>query len=99
MSQDLGASAIDLIRWTFTVNPDHREAIEGHLSDLGFDVFVQDETVFTVTWEEPDREVDEVIEAIWALNGEAFEVTQEAFHRVGMHTLTQDEDELAQDAA
>ena len=65
MSQEQGASSIDLIRWTFSINSAHRAAIEGHLSDLGFDVFVQDDSIFTVTWEEPDREVDEVIEAIW----------------------------------
>lgn len=99
MSQEQDATSIDLIRWTFTINPDHRAEIEGHLSDLGFDVYVQDDSIFTVTWEEPDREVDEVIEEIWALNGEAFEVTQEEFRRLGMHTLTQDEDEPAQEAA
>lgn len=99
MSQDQGASSIDMIRWSFTINPAHRAEVEGHLSDLGFDVFVQDDSVFTVTWEEPDREVDEVIEAIWALNGEAFEVTQEQFQRLGMHTLIQAEDDLGQDAA
>ncbi|WP_406699359.1 hypothetical protein V5E97_10870 [Singulisphaera sp. Ch08] len=99
MSQDQGASSIDLIRWTFHINSAHRAEIEGHLSDLGFDVYVQDDSIFTVTWEEPDREVDEIIEEIWALNGEAFEVTQEAFHRLEMHTLTQGEDESSQEAA
>jgi len=92
MSQEQSAPPIDLIRWTFTANPEHRAAIEGHLNDLGFDVFVQDDSTFTVTWEEPDREVDEVIEAIWALNGEAFEVTQEEFQRLGIHTLVQGEE-------
>lgn len=93
MSQEQSAPPIDLIRWTFTANPDYRAAIEGHLSDLGFDVFVQDESIFTVTWEEPDRDVDDVIEAIWALNGgESFEVTQEEFQRVAMHTLTHSEE-------
>jgi hypothetical protein len=99
MSQEQGASSIDLIRWTFTINSAHRAEIEGHLSDLGFDVFVHDDANFTVMWEEPDREVDEVIEEIWALNGEPFEVTQEEFHRLGLHALTQAEDDLTQEAA
>jgi hypothetical protein len=99
MSQEQGTSSIDLIRWTFTVNPAHRAEIEGHLGDLGLDVFVQGESTFHVMWEEPDREVDEVIEEIWALNGEPFEVTQEEFHRVGLHTLHHADDEPAQEAA
>jgi hypothetical protein len=99
MSQEQGASSIDLIRWTFTINGEHRAAIEGHLVDLGLDVLVHDDSHFVVTWEEPDRETDEVVEELWALNGEPFEVTQEEFHRVGLHTLHNADDEPAQEAA
>jgi hypothetical protein len=87
MSEDRNTPATDLIRWTFSVNPEHRAAIEGHLNDLGLDVLVRDEGQFVVTWEEPEGETDEVIEAIWAINGEPFEVTQEEFQRLGLHTL------------
>jgi len=98
MSNEVDTNSIDLIRWTFSVNPGQREAIETYLADLGLDVVVQEDIRFVVSWEEPDREVDEVIEAIWELNGEPFEVTQEEFHRLALHTL-QHEDETAQEAA
>ena len=86
MSLEQGATT-DLIRWTFTIDPAHRPEIEGHLTDLGLDVVVYDESKFVVTWEEPDEETDPVIEALWALNGAPFEVTQEDFHRLGLHVL------------
>jgi len=87
MNHDPNAPTLDLIRWTFTSDPAQSGAIEEHLTDLGLDVMVSDGCKFLVTWEEPDREVDEVITAIWALNGVPFEVTQEEFHRLSLHTL------------
>jgi hypothetical protein len=99
MSHEPNAPALDLVRWTFTSDPAHRAAIEEYLSDLGLDVLVRDECKFLVTWDEPDRDVDEVITAIWALNGAPFEVTQEEFHRLGLHTLHYVEDEEVQEAA
>ena len=99
MSQDQSATSIDLIRWTFTVNPDHRAEVEGYLVDLGLDVFVFEDAQFVVTWEEPDREVEAIIEELWALNGAPFEVTQEEFHRLSLSTLHHADDEPAQDAA
>jgi hypothetical protein len=99
MSQGPDPSSIDLIRWTFTTDPAHRGEIEGHLVDLGLDVLIHDEARFTVTWEEPDREVEHVIEEIWEINGAPFEVTQEEFHRLGLHTLHHVEDEPSQEAA
>ncbi len=98
MSNGTDAASIDLIRWTFSVNPEQREPIETYLADLGLDVVVQDDARFVVSWEEPDREIDEVIETIWELNGETFEVTQEEFHRLALHTL-HDEEGAAQEAA
>ena len=98
MSSAQDTPAIDLVRWTFSVNPDHRAEIENHLIDLGLDVSVDDESKFVVTWDEPDRDVEEVIEEIWELNGAPFEVTQEEFHRLSLHTLNH-ADEDAQAAA
>ncbi|MDR3638441.1 MAG: hypothetical protein P4L84_31850 [Isosphaeraceae bacterium] len=98
MTLEENTPALDLIRWTFTVNPEHRAAIEGHLSDLGLVVNVHDDTRFVVSWEEPDESADEVIEAIWALNGEPFEVTQEEFQRLSLNIL-QHTDEDVQEAA
>lgn len=98
MSLEETAPSIDLIRWTFTINPEHRAVIEGHLNDLGLDVTVHEDTRFVVSWEEPDETTDEVIEEIWALHGEPFEITQEEFHRVNLNILHH-VDEDVQEAA
>ena len=99
MSQEQNETSLDLIRWTFSINPEHRAAIEGHLSDLGLDVLVYDGEKFVVTWEEPEGDVEGVIEEIWEINGQPFEVTQEDFHRLGLHTYHHAEDESSQEAA
>lgn len=93
MSSEQDTTSIDLLRWTFTINPEQRAPIESYLVDLGLDVLIVDDAKFVVTWEEPERDIDEVIEEIWALNGEPFEVTQEEFHRLGLHTLQHDDGE------
>src|SRR5258708_23353884 len=80
MSHDPNAPSLDLIRWTFTSDPAQSAAIAEYLTDLGLDVLVSDDCKFLVTWDEPDRGVDEVITEIWALNGVPFDVTQEDFH-------------------
>ncbi len=55
-------TAPDLIRWTFTIDPAHRVEIEEHLADMGLDVLIRDDSQFIVTWEEPDRTPEEVVE-------------------------------------
>jgi hypothetical protein len=88
MSQETTADcpALDLIRWTFTSDPEHSTAIEEYLVDQGLDVLRYDECKFLVTWDEPDGDVEAIISEIWALNGAPFEVTQEEFQRLGLHT-------------
>jgi hypothetical protein len=54
MSHDTSAPSIDMVRWSFTVSPDHRTEIETHLDDLGADVYVRGEGQFTAIWEEPE---------------------------------------------
>jgi hypothetical protein len=83
----------DLVRWTFASDPDHRAEIKQHLHDLGLDVVVHDEARFCVTWDEPEADRDSVIEALWAINGAPFEVTQEEFHRTSLLILHQDEED------
>lgn len=95
MSPELTASTPDLIRWTFRVEPEQIEAIEGHLDDLGADVVVRDGGCFVVSWEEPEASLDPVIETLWSLNGSPFDVTQEEFHRLNLHVLQHVEDEAA----
>ena len=99
MSQDTNAPSIDMVRWSFTVNPDHRTEIETHLDDLGAGVYVRGEGQFTVIWEEPEGELEGIIEALWSLNGTPFEVTQEEFQRLSLHTLEHAEDAAAHEAA
>lgn len=81
MGDSQNGATIDMIRWTFAVNSEHRAEVEEHLEDLGLDVLVRDDTHFVVTWEEPEGSLDELIETIWAINEEPFEITQEEFHR------------------
>jgi hypothetical protein len=76
--------SIDLIRWTFTVTAEHRVEIETHLLDLGLEVEARGEDTLVVTWDEPEGPVDELIEELWAINGEPFEITHEEFHRVNL---------------
>jgi hypothetical protein len=99
MSHETNTPSLDLIRWAFTIDAARRTEIEGHLADLGADVLVREGTEFLVTWDEPEDDLAEVIEAIWALNGEPFDVVQEEFHRLSLHTLQHCEDEPAQEAA
>jgi hypothetical protein len=76
--------SVELIRWTFSVTPEHRVEIETHLLDLGLEVQARGEDTLTVTWDEPEGGIDELIEELWAINGEPFEVTHEEFHRVNL---------------
>jgi molybdopterin-guanine dinucleotide biosynthesis protein len=99
MSHDGNPASIDLIRWTFTINPDRRGSIEAHLADLGADVLVHDGNEFLVTWDEPEGDLADVIEALWALNGDPFDVIAEGFHRLELHTIHHVDDEASQEAA
>jgi hypothetical protein len=99
MSPEANPASTDLVRWSFTIHPDRRVEIEGHLLDLGADVSVRDGHDFVVTWEEPEEDLSEVIEAIWSLNGEPFDVIQEGFHRLELHTIQHAEDESSPQAA
>ena len=76
--------SIEMIRWTFSVNSEHRVEIETHLLDLGLEVQARGEETLVVTWDEPEGGIDELIEELWAINGEPFEITHEAFHRVSL---------------
>jgi hypothetical protein len=99
MSPETRTLSLDLVRWTFTSNPEHRTEIESYLLDLGADVLVREGSDFLVTWEEPEEDLVEVVEAIWSLNGEPFDVIQEEFQRLSLNTLHYCEDEADQEAA
>ncbi len=99
MSPEMKSGTPDLVRWSFTIDPANREAIEGHLADLGADVLVREDREFLVTWDEPEQDDEaEIIEALWALNGAPFEVISETFQRLELHTIQHVEDDAAQAA-
>jgi hypothetical protein len=76
--------SVELIRWTFTVSQEHRVEIETHLLDLGLEVEARGDDILVVTWDEPEGGIDELIEELWTLNAEPFEITHEEFHRVNL---------------
>src|SRR5437016_1530036 len=99
MSHDTNSPSLDLVRWTFTIDPAHRSEIESYLHDLGADVLVREGVEFLVTWDEPEGSLVEVIEMIWSLNGASIDVIQEEFQRLSLYTLHDGENEPACDAA
>ncbi len=98
MSENLNSPSVDMIRWTFSVPPESRESIEAHLTDLGLDVTVIGEGQFHVTWDEPERDMSEVVSELWDLNEEPFEINQEEFHKLGQFLIHADDVDEAQAA-
>ncbi len=99
MTEDEATPSTDLIRWTFAVPSEAAEAVETYLGDLGADVFVRDGATFQVSWEEPEVDLDPIVEAVWSIVGAPFEITQEEFHRMELHVLQQVEEKMASDGA
>lgn len=93
MSHDTTSGTVDLVRWSFSIETDRAPEIQAHLNDLGADVLVRDGRDFLVTWDEPEGDIAEVIEAIWSINGAPFDVIQEVFHRLELHTFHHVDDE------
>ena len=91
MSEERAHAEIDLIRWTFTIDPSRAAGVEGYLADLGLDVHIQGGGRYVVTWDEPDGDVDATIEGLWAVYGKPFEVTHEEFHRLNLLALHHDD--------
>ncbi|HKM54998.1 MAG TPA: hypothetical protein VJY33_16435 [Isosphaeraceae bacterium] len=79
-----GTLSVELIRWTFTVKPEKRVEIETHLLDLGLEILARGDDALVVTWDEPDGGVEDLIEELWAMHGEPFEITHEEFHRASL---------------
>jgi hypothetical protein len=84
VGENPGVPSLDLIRWTFTIDPAKREPVEDYLSELGLDWHGRGEGQYLVNWDEPEGDPDEVIDELWALNGAPFEVTHEEFHRLNL---------------
>ena len=95
MSQD---ATPDMIRWTFSVSRETRDEIATHLTDLGMDVVATAEGQFLVTWDEPDRDTDELASELWDIHGEPFDIIQEEFRRI-THVLIHADDADGAEAA
>ncbi len=85
-------TAIDMIRITFVPDPAHRAEIEGYLADHGLDVHLWGDGHVTAFWEEPEGDLDEVVETLWEINGAPFEVTHEEFRRLSMLVFHHEDD-------
>jgi len=89
------ALSVEMIRWTFAVDPAHRGEIETYLLDQGLEVLVRGEETMVATWDEPEGSIEEVIEGMWAIHGAPFEVTHEEFHRSNLLLYDADEETKA----
>ncbi len=89
--------SVEMIRWTFTVSPEHRVEIESHLLDLGLEIQARGDDALVVTWDEPEGGIEELIEELWGINGEPFEITHEEFHRVSL--MVYQPEEITEDEA
>lgn len=94
MSAETASSSVEMIRWTFAVDPSRHGDIEAYLVDQGLEVLVRGEDTMVATWDEPEGDPAEVIEGMWAVAGTHFEVTHEEFHRVNLSVYDADDDEV-----
>ncbi|MEW4569561.1 hypothetical protein AB1L88_16980 [Tautonia sp. JC769] len=99
MSQTQVDPSIDMIRWTFTANPDRGDEMVAYLNDLGADLVSRSDAQFWVLWDEPGSDLDEVVERLWAINGAPFEVTHETFHRLDLLVYQAEDGETESEAA
>ena len=98
MSDPNADASVDMVRWTFSVAPEHRPAIEAYLNDLGLDVVVLGDSHFHVTWEESDLDRDEVASEVWDLNAAPFDIIQEEFRRLSHDVIHADDPDEAKAA-
>jgi hypothetical protein len=98
MSETQPAVAIDMIRWTFTTNPEKRAEIETYLNDLGAEVLIRPESQVVALWDETEHDLDVVVEELWELHGEPIDVTHEEFHRASLLIYHADDTDDAQAA-
>jgi hypothetical protein len=97
MSESQAGSTIDLVRWTFTPESSKRTEIETHLNELGLEVHVHADGRFTVLWDEPEGDIDEVVEELWEVNGGPFEITHEEYRHLSHNVYHAEGEDLADD--
>jgi hypothetical protein len=90
--------AIDVVRWTFALEPDRQGPVRDLLVDHGAEVHSVGEWIVAL-WDEADpAELDGVVEELWELHGAPFEVTHEEFKRLDRFVYHH-EDDAAESAA
>lgn len=99
MSEQGNDRPVDMVRWTFTIDPARRADVESYLLDLGLDVHVRGDARFVVTWDEPEGDVDGVVDELWSVHGAPFEVTHEEFRRLEHFVFHHDDAEDDADRA
>jgi hypothetical protein len=95
MSEELRNSTCDLIRWSFTIDPERKAEVETYLNDLGLDVFLRADGQVTVLWDEPEGQASEIIEGLWEAHGSSFEVTHEEFSRINLMSYHEEDAEVS----
>ncbi len=84
MSDGQETPHLDMIRWTFTTDASKKAEIETYLGESGIELLDRGEGNFVAIWDEPEGDVDEVIEGLWEALGSTFEVTHEEFRRTDL---------------
>lgn len=73
---------IDVVRWTFALEPERQGPVRELLADHGAEVHAVGEWVVAL-WDEADpAELDGIVEELWDLHGAPFEVTHESLKRL-----------------
>ena len=81
MSDEQDAIVPDVVRWTFTPEPERRDPASAFLTGLGWEVLVREEGQVVATLDEPEADLDATVEELWAAVGATFEVTHEELRR------------------
>jgi hypothetical protein len=98
MSEPGQPDAIDMIRWTFTIDAEKRPEVETYLADLGAEVLFHPEGQVVALWDETEHDLDVVIEELWEILGATIDVTHEEFHRTELLIYHHDQTDDAQAA-
>jgi hypothetical protein len=99
MSDGQDTPMLDMIRWTFTTDASRKADIESYLADHGIELLDRGEGQFVAIWDEPEGEVDEVVEGLWEALGTTFEVTHEEFRRTDLSVYEHEAGETSEQAA
>lgn len=93
MQEDKAGAGVDLVRWTFSITPEQVKAAEEYLGDQSAEFVVTSDGQVTVTWEEPEGDLDQVIDELWSALGAPVEITHEEFRLVNRLVYESEDEE------